>query len=260
MSWELDHVFLTVPDLVRSERLLTEFGMSFTARVAHRGQGTINACAMFENAFFELLAAHDLAELESEVVKPLGLHQRIQWLGTGACPFGVCFGLSDGAIAGAALPFQTWPYAPPYVGAGASIPIVTPRGRSREPLLFLSTRPRASFRTAHTVHRGSLRTLTKICVTLPPLTEPISEGVRWFAQQGSFALKNGPMSRSPPLTRRSTASTSRNSRWVNCLQTATSASHLPLRRISSSHSRNSSASSSSAGMKELVAGNVPLTG
>jgi hypothetical protein len=42
------------------------------------------------------------------------------------------------------------------------------------------------------VHRGSLRTLTKICVTLPPLTEPISEGVRWFAQQGSFALKNGP--------------------------------------------------------------------
>src|SRR6185436_17644886 len=27
MSWELDHVFLTVPDLVRSERLLTEFGM-----------------------------------------------------------------------------------------------------------------------------------------------------------------------------------------------------------------------------------------
>jgi Glyoxalase-like domain len=192
MNWELDHVFLTVPELARSERLLAEFGMTFTERGVHRGQGTSNACAMFENAFFELLAAHDLAELESDLVKPLGLHERMQWLGTGACPFGVCFGLSDGGIEAAALPFQTWPYAPPYVRAGTSIPIVTPRGHIREPMVFLSTRPRASFRTTHAQHRGATRTLTKICVTLPPLAEPVSEGVRWFAQQESFTLKSGP--------------------------------------------------------------------
>jgi hypothetical protein len=192
MHWELDHVFLTVPDLARSEQLLREFGMTITERRAHCGQGTINACAMFENAFFELLAPHDAAELESNLVQPLALNERIQWLNTGACPFGICFGLRDGAIERATLPFETWPYAPPYLPAGASIPIVTPRGLSCEPLVFLSTRPRASFRAGDAQHRGSRRTLTRVCMTLQPLPEPISKGVRWFAEHGGFTLKSGP--------------------------------------------------------------------
>jgi hypothetical protein len=192
MHWQLDHVFLAVPDLARSEQLLSEFGMTITERRAHRGQGTTNACAMFENAFFELLAPEDAAELESDLVKPLGLNERIHWLRTGACPFGICFGLSQGVNDGTTLPVQTWPYAPPYVPAGANIPIVTPRGRIREPLVFLSTRPRASFRAGDAQHRGSRRTLTSVCVTLPPLPEPISDGVRWFAEHGGFTLKSGP--------------------------------------------------------------------
>jgi len=190
MTWELDHVFLTVPDLAGSEQLLSEFGMTFTERRVHRGQGTTNACAMFENAFFELVGPHDAAELQSELVKPLGLNERIGWRRTGACPFGLCFRPSRGALDVDALPFQTWPYAPPYVPPEGSIPIVTARGRLREPLVFLQ-RPRVSFWPRDTRHRGAARVLTKLRVTLPLPAGPISDGVRWFTEQQSFALKIG---------------------------------------------------------------------
>jgi hypothetical protein len=125
MDWQLDHVFLAVRDLAASEQLLSEFGMTFTQRGAHSGQGTINACAMFENAFFELLGPGDSAELQSDVVKPLGLKERIEWRGSGACPFGLCFRPSHAVLDVATLPFPTWAYAPPYLPAGDSLPIGT---------------------------------------------------------------------------------------------------------------------------------------
>jgi hypothetical protein len=190
MTWELDHVFLAVPDLGGSEQLLSEFGMTFTERRGHRGQGTTNACAMFENAFFELVGPYDVTELQSELVKPLGLKERIDWRETGACPFGLCFRPGRGALEVAALPFHTWPYAPPYVPPQGSIPIVTARGRWREPLVFLQG-PRASFWPKDTQHRGAARVLTKVSVTLPLPAEPISQGVRWFAERQSFELKSG---------------------------------------------------------------------
>lgn len=190
MTWEIDHVFLAVPDLGGAERLLSEFGMSFTERRVHRGQGTTNACAMFGSAFFELLGPHDLAELESELVEPLGLGERIGWRGTGACPFGICFRPSREPFELEALPFRTWPYAPPYVPPAGSIPIVTARGRLREPLVFLQ-QPRASFWPKDTLHRGSARSLTRVSVALPLPAEPISEGVSWFAEHEAFELRRG---------------------------------------------------------------------
>ena len=77
-DWELDHVFIATSE-PRSEAVASEFGMTFTERRAHRGQGTSNACALFENAFFELLVAAKPDELDSDVVRPLGLNERIHW-------------------------------------------------------------------------------------------------------------------------------------------------------------------------------------
>jgi len=196
MSWEIDHVFLAIADLPAAERRLSDFGMAFTERRAHEGQGTFNACAMFENAFFELLGARDRAELRSELVEPLGLNERIYWRDSGACPFGVCFRRShgnfhDAALSLPALPFPTWPYAPPYVPPGESVPIVTPRGRLDEPLLFLQ-RPRGAFWPGDSQHRGASRRLTRVSVTVPPLAESISEGARWFVEKGSLTWKRGP--------------------------------------------------------------------
>ena len=78
MNWELDHVFIATID-AGFESIAREFGLVFSEHRTHRGQGTSNACAVFQNAFFELLFGVDDSELESEVVRPLALSERVRW-------------------------------------------------------------------------------------------------------------------------------------------------------------------------------------
>ena len=54
-----------------------------------------NACAFFDNAYLELLWRHDDDELQSDVVRPLGLWERVRWEDTGASPFGIAFRPGD---------------------------------------------------------------------------------------------------------------------------------------------------------------------
>jgi hypothetical protein len=189
MEWELDHVFVATSD-PRCEAVASAFGMTFTERRAHRGQGTTNVCALFENAFFELLFASKSDELESDVVRPLGLNERIHWQQTGACPFGICFRPTAPLLDGVKLPFETWSYRPAYVPAGSSIPIVTPRGNLFEPLVFLMNRPRPpSMALDGVLHRGSKRTLTAVTLQSPHNVQ--SSAVRWFIDNGLLRLAHG---------------------------------------------------------------------
>ena len=186
MQWELDHVFLATADADAAEKVLADFGLAFTERRVHSGQGTANACAVFENAYFELLRPHDLGELRSSAVQPLGLEERMRWSVTGASPFGLCFRGEPGS-----WPFETWQYQPAYLPAGTCIPIVTPAGLHTDPLVFLS--PQAKRSTGGSPeHRGARRTLTRVTVERAACATPVSPGVRWFAENGSFALREGP--------------------------------------------------------------------
>ena len=185
MRWELDHVFIATADQ-RLEAIASEFGLVFDDHRRHRGQGTANACARFENAFFELLFAAIPHELESDVVRPLGLKERIDWKQTGACPFGVCFRPVDDLPAGAILPFETWPYSPAYVPPGSSVPIVTPRRQLLEPLLFLMRQPRSGTGGPGVMHRGSRRTLTAVNIHSPH--KVVSASVEWFIDHGLVSV------------------------------------------------------------------------
>ena len=188
MDWEVDHVFIATAD-PRCEAIASEFGMTFTERRAHRGQGTTNACALFENAFFELLFAAKSDELEADVVRPLGLNERIHWQQTGACPFGICYRPTAPLPDEVTLPFETWPYRPSYIPVGSSISVVTPRQSLFEPLVFLSKRPRPSSTSIDPVlHRGSKRTLTAISLQSPH--QPQS-AVSWFIDNGLLPLAYG---------------------------------------------------------------------
>jgi hypothetical protein len=189
MRWELDHVFIATPD-PEFEAIASKFGFAFTDRRTHRGQGTTNACAPFENAFFELLFPAVADELGSDVVRPLGLRERIDWEQTGACPFGVCFRPTGDLPEGAMLPFETWLYCPAYVPPGSSVPIVTPPGHLLEPLLFLMRRPRAPASGLGAVHRGSTRTLTGIVVHTPH--EIVSPSVKWFTEHRLVSVVHAP--------------------------------------------------------------------
>lgn len=194
MSWTLDHVFFATSDPDDVEHALTKFGLTFTERRVHHGQGTANACASFENAYLEILRPHNLDELRSDLVKPLGLDERLRWRTTGACPFGLCFrpGSEEDRSASS---FERWEYAAPYLPSGTAMPIVTPAGCVEEPLVFVTTklmRVGAQTTRSRSLHQGARRTLTHVKVQRPASKRPVSAGVRWFVDHGLFSLEEGP--------------------------------------------------------------------
>ncbi len=193
MNWELDHVFIATPDLGRVERALSDLGLRFTRHVVHQGQGTANACAVFRNAFLEVLGIHDVDELESDLVHPLALWERIQWAETGACPLGICYRALDGILNVGGLPFESWHYKPTYLSSDASIPIVTPRRALTEPLIFLSADANRRTNLEEAAARyGETRTLTSVTLRRPSGAQPLSDGVRWFENHGLLSIELGP--------------------------------------------------------------------
>ena len=188
MSLSLDHVFICPEDPHAAERVLTDFGLQFSRRGTHRGQGTANACAFFDNAYLELLWRHDDDELQSEVVGPVGLWQRVRWRETGASPFGIAF-----RPEGSEVPVETWPYAAPFLPGGANLPIVTPRFRWREPLTFISLTSQAPEtlppgRKPPLDHCGGNHRLTAVTV-YEPEGEEISLGLKQLCNLRALALK-----------------------------------------------------------------------
>jgi hypothetical protein len=159
---ELDHIFICVEELGAAERTLADFGLQFSVHAVHPGQGTVNACALFENAYLELLGRHDDQELQSPAVRPLALGDRLRWHQSGASPFGIAL-----RTAGTDLSFSTWPYEAAYLPPGTGIPIVTAPNSGHEPLVFLIT-PALRIRLPRTqAHRGKPRRLTQVKVSVP---------------------------------------------------------------------------------------------
>jgi len=188
MPLAVDHVFICVENPHAAERALADFGVQFGRRRIHQGQGTANACAFFDNAYLELLWRHDDDELQSEVVRPLGLWERVRWRETGASPFGIAFRPENSEV-----PVETWPYPAPFLPAGANLPIVTPRFRWDEPLTFISPTSQAPVtwppeRQPPLDHRGGHHRLTAVMVCRPEGQE-ISEGLKELCKLGALALK-----------------------------------------------------------------------
>jgi len=188
MALTFDHVFICSDNPQAAERALTDFGLQFSRRRIHCGQGTANACAFFDNAYLELLWRHDDDELQSEVVGPVGLWQRVRWRETGASPFGIAF-----RPEGNEVPVETWPYLAPFLPAGANLPIVTPLFRWQEPLAFISPASQAPVtlppeRQPPLDHRGGHHRLTGVTVYKPDGQE-ISEGLKELCNLGALALK-----------------------------------------------------------------------
>lgn len=197
MRFALDHMFVGTTAAAAAEREMAAFGITFTRRTVHAGQGTANACASFEGTFLELLWTHDATELRAPSVRPLGLDERIRWRESGACPFGLAFRPEDPDSDAVTWPFATWRYEAPYFPPGVALPVVTPADRLDEPLVFIIRRPKpgspgglpASGATPG--HRGTPRTVTRVVVQSPPTARPPSPGVRWFMDQGLFTVAGG---------------------------------------------------------------------
>jgi hypothetical protein len=162
----LDHIFVMCDAGAPELSALEAIGLDGPPRRStHAGQGTANACVVFENAFLELVWVHDEHEARSPVTAPTRLWDRWAARGAGACPFGI--GLRPEAP-GDAPPFATWPYRPSYLPAGLSIDMATDLPLGEPELFFLaSARPRPDFRELAARHAAAFGPLTAVTIELP---------------------------------------------------------------------------------------------
>lgn len=130
---ELDHLFLFTRSDGPEIELLAQMGFVETYRRAHPGQGTANVCYCFDNLYLELLWVQDPDEVRSAPIARTKLLERSRWRNNGACPFGIAW-RGDEPTFGQ----PTWPFQPPYLPAGVSIPVATDSDDPSQPMMFRS--------------------------------------------------------------------------------------------------------------------------
>lgn len=133
--WSIDHVFVFVEPGGQEAGTLAALGLAESFRRPHPGQGTVNACFCFDNAYLELLWLAVPAEAASCALARSGLMARADWRRSGASPFGIALRSADPS---AGLPFPNWDYAAPFLPAGMTIAVATASDDPRQPLLFRS--------------------------------------------------------------------------------------------------------------------------
>ena len=188
---ELDHIFVCVPNERELIDSLANSSLNLSARRIHRGQGTANRCAFFDNAYLEFLLRNNDEDLQSESLQSVSLWERMQWRNTGASPFGIAFRFVSNQHD---FPVETRPYYAPFLPNGASIPIATPLNSIREPLIFFSLvtqKPIEKFTldSSYLKHQGSRRLLTKIEITSP--YSNFSEQFQWFCREKLVYISQG---------------------------------------------------------------------
>jgi Glyoxalase-like domain len=162
---QLDHVFAFISPDSSAITDLEAKGLAVSYRRAHVGQGTANACFVFDNAFLELLWLTDAQDAQSALIARTKLWERSQWHNQGTCPYGLAWRGDHSGI-------ETWPFAPPYLPAGVTIPVACDSDDPRLPMMFTfpgSTAPRdwPTERRNYPTHSGGWNRLDRIEITLP---------------------------------------------------------------------------------------------
>ncbi len=191
-SFELDHLFVTVPPEAPGIEPLLALGLREGTRNVHPGQGTANRRIFLHNAMLEFLWLTDATEAQSDLIRRTRLFERCNPQEVHACPFGICL---RPTAATAKLPFPVWHYTPPYLPPGASIPVATNSELTHEPLIFClpaAVRPDRypADRQQPVTHPAGLREITQVILSMP-LAQPPSEALRYLHDAGLVVLREG---------------------------------------------------------------------
>ena len=187
---ELDHVFICISDELNVTHALTEFGLNLSSRQIHKGQGTANRCAFFDNAYLELLLRDSDRDLQSKQVEAVSLWERMRWKNTNASPFGVSFRFTETKQN---IPVATTPYDAPFLPKGITIPVATPQDSIHEPLIFFSLVEAPSEQNlpdrSLLKHRGSQHKITGLKITTP--FSERSQQLQWFSDRNLISVRVG---------------------------------------------------------------------
>jgi hypothetical protein len=123
----LDHAWMAVREGGPERPMLEAAGFRFAPTIeAHEGQGTASATIAFENGFFELIWPDDDVSVSGDgATARARFASRADWRSSGDAPFGVGFRRTSATPS--TFPFETWSVASPWMGAGRSVELLSPR-------------------------------------------------------------------------------------------------------------------------------------
>ena len=189
---QLDHVFCFVSPGGVEIAAMEALGLRVSYQRAHPGQGTANACFVFENAFIELLWITAEVEARSSLIARTRLWERSLWRKTNFSPFGI-------AWRGEAPRIDTWPFAPAYLPLGVTIPVASDGDDPRQPMMFQSPGRAAPTEWPTERHGGFQHSAgwTRIHVSelMLPMGVTASPALQELASGLNFVVKatNGPL-------------------------------------------------------------------
>ncbi len=155
-----DHIFIFTNDNGKIADQLVEFGLKEGSNRVHVGQGTTNRKFYFENFFMEILWVHDETEINSELIKPIGLWQRANYHFNGFSPFGLCLVNTDETDK---LFENAFKYQPAYFPEGMTIDILKNEYQPSFPWTFrLPFKGQKKNEIEPTNHRNGIKELTKV--------------------------------------------------------------------------------------------------
>lgn len=155
-----DHIFIFTNDQGKIADLLVEFGLSEGSNRIHTGQGTTNRKFYFENFFLEILWVHNEAEINSKLIKPIGLWQRANYLSNDFSPFGLCIVNTDETDR---LFENAYRYQPVYFPDGMTIDILKNEHQPSFPWTFrLPFKEQKKNETEPINHKNGIKKLTKV--------------------------------------------------------------------------------------------------
>jgi Glyoxalase-like domain len=155
-----DHIFIFTNDQGKIADQLVEFGLTEGSNRVHAGQGTANRKFYFENFFLEILWVHNETEINSELIKPVGLWQRANYRINDFSPFGLCIVNTDETDR---LFENAHKYQPIYFPDGMTIDILKNEHQPCFPWTFrLPFKGQMKHETEPTKHKNEINQLSKV--------------------------------------------------------------------------------------------------
>ena len=155
-----DHIFIFTNDYGKIADELIEFGLKEGSSRIHNGQGTTNRKFYFDNFFLEILWVHNKTEINSELVKPIGLWQRANYQSSDFSPFGLCIVNTDETNN---LFENAYQYQPNYFPKGMTIDILKNEHQPNFPWTFrLPFKEQNKNKNEPTNHKNGIKQLSKV--------------------------------------------------------------------------------------------------
>lgn len=161
----IDHIFIASQNQGDEAKQLVKSGFFEGSHRVHPGQGTRNRKFYFENFFLEIIWENDSEELETELIRNIGLTERVRFEESGFSRFGL--GLEN--TEGSNMVFRDCEfYQPVYFPEGKSFEILQNRENPDLPWTFRGPfKGQKATYTEPLDHPNGIRELTKATFQIP---------------------------------------------------------------------------------------------